>query len=363
MKSALSVEGVGNNMPKARVLVFTDLHKRDTDFKPIGNYVKAIDLVFEDIMNYCVENNVTHVISTGDLYDKGYRSVRASQHHSNQDRKLSQIVNGNFYKCIGNHFFIERDNNPAMYLIQPHDKYTPKEPIFAEEPVIKVVKDVIIEGVQFSFFHFDKEDKMYINRRKPEATKHVGIYHDDTIIPSSIRQRLGMSTHVISDYLNMVFANIDEAVVGHIHIPVGTVNIQLQDRIVPMDIPGSLCICKSDEIHTHVDLPLYDIEDGIVSKQLVQFSLHADKLHFFEKKVETLPKELLNVPSDVARQNASDIMQANLGSYLSIEEFFRQSGQQPDVLEIVRHASQGTLDLKTAVKTYLTRDKLDVGEI
>jgi DNA repair exonuclease SbcCD nuclease subunit len=344
-------------VPKAaRVLVVTDTHLRDTDFKSIGNYVNVTNRVWMDIIEFCQENNVTHLFHTGDMFDKGYRAIDRAHNDSNLARRASEVVLGNFYKTIGNHFFIERDNNPAMYLIQPHEKYIPKKKIFAEIPVIKVVKDVMVEGVQFSFLHFDKEDKNYINRRHPDATYHIGIFHDDTMVPSSVRKRLGMRSEVSSDYIRLLLSNIDEAIVGHIHIPIGTTNLQVDGRTVTMDIPGSLCICNVGEIHTDVELPMYDIVDGKITKQFVPFTLHADKLQFFEKKESDLPAGVI-APPDM--RHPTDVMKTNLGTFLGVEEFLRQEGCRNDVLDVVHKAAKGELDFKAAVTIFLKRDQIN----
>lgn len=104
---------------RARILFVSDLHKRDCDFSTIAGYTKAVDAVQRDILSFIKQKGITHLVSLGDWYDKGYRSINRSNNDRNLDEDLSKAVNGNFYICLGNHFFLERDNNPEMYLIQP----------------------------------------------------------------------------------------------------------------------------------------------------------------------------------------------------------------------------------------------------
>ena len=91
---------------RARILFVSDLHKRDCDFSTIAGYTKAIDAVQRDILSFIKQRGITHLVSLGDWYDKGYRSINRSNNDRNFDEDLSRAVNGNFYICLGNHFFL-----------------------------------------------------------------------------------------------------------------------------------------------------------------------------------------------------------------------------------------------------------------
>lgn len=342
---------------KARVLTVPDLHLRDVDFKTIGNYCKTVNRVFLDVIEFCIENNVTHVIQEGDLYDKGYRHIDRSQNDSNLCRKLADALGGNFFKMIGNHFFIERDNNPAMYLIQPHSVYKPTNPIFQEKPVIQVPDVIMIEGVQFSLNHYSKDSKVYVTPRQPGVAYHIGLFHDDTVVPNSVRQKLGMPVTVSSEYLKMVYEGVDEAIVGHIHLPIGNSTLQIGGRDMSLDISGSLCITKSNELHTSISTPMYDVEDGKVTKYYIDFSLHADKLKFYEKKASPIPSNL--VAPDNTGMTPKDIIKSNIGSYLGLTEYLRQEGCGADVMRVIEKASKNELSMKEALAIYLNRDKIN----
>ncbi len=319
---------------------------RDSDFKTIGGFVSATDAVTEDIIDFVKKEEVTDILHTGDVFDKGYRSIHASYSHENQLRYLSELVEGRFYLTLGNHFFIERDSNPEIYMIQPHEKYKPKEKIWSRDPIIQVVDKVMIGCVQFSFLHFDKENKDYISRRYPDAKHHVGVYHDDILVPPSVRKKLGIFYNTTSEYLRMVFGNIDTAFMGHIHTPIGVETIVVDGKQIPMIMPGSLAITKSDELHLAVKLPLWTITDTAWQLEFVEFKLHAEKLKFYDKKQNIIPEGLVVPPS---MQDTSEVMQTNLGIHLSVNEYLRDLGCNEVDLEYVKRSAEGTLDFKSAI--------------
>ena len=177
---------------QARILFLTDLHKRDTDFTTIVGYTKAIEQVQEDILAFVEKHNVTHIVIGGDWYDKGYRNINRTLNDINYDRAISKAVNGNVFLCRGNHLYIERDSNPEMYIIQPceampliHNIRHQGEPIFQSPDVIQ------IGPIQISLFHFSKDVKDYVVPRNAETEFHIGVYHDDVMLPSSVRQMAG----------------------------------------------------------------------------------------------------------------------------------------------------------------------------
>ena len=272
---------------QARVLFLSDLHKRDTDFTTINGYTKAIDAVQNDILNFIHQNGVTHLISLGDWYDKGYRSVRRTFNDAYWDMQLSNAVNGNFYICRGNHLYIERDSNPEMYLIQPCEAMPLSESIKTPEtPIIKSPDYIVINGIQISLFHFTKDNKLYVRSLDTAAKFHIGVYHDDCVVPSSVRAASGDMGKTLAVSNERYFANVDVAIVGHIHMPIGKIDINLHNKRVPMFIPGSLCITKNKatEIHQEVGLPFITVnDDGSFKFQLANFSLHTELLHLYTK--------------------------------------------------------------------------------
>lgn len=326
---------------RARILFVGDLHKRDCDFTTIAGYTKAVDAVQQDILRFIRQNGITHLVSLGDWYDKGYRSINRSNNDRNLDEDLSRAVNGNFYICLGNHFFLERDNNPEMYLIQPSQHYRPSQPIYASSPVIRAVPYLRIGTVQISFFHYSKENKNYRMELDPEVTYHIGVYHDDAVVPTTQRNAAGFSGTTMRSYLDNTFDNVNLAIVGHIHTPVGVLNIQSSERKLPMIIPGSLAITTSGsaDLHTDVNLPVVEIADnGSVSCSLFTFDLHANLLRFYKKKEKPLK-------ADMPQQAVMEIPKT-----VSLTDYLRARGFNDAHLRLVEAASESNLDVVQGLK-------------
>lgn len=266
---------------KARILFISDFHKKSTNPSNMPGYIQAINAVQLDLLRYVRENQVTHVIYLGDLYDKGYRSINRAVSDMNMDKAMADAVSGNSYICLGNHFFLERDSNPEMYLIQPHPKYEPNNPIFATSPVIRAVPALRVGPVQISFFHYSKKDKNYRMERDSDAAYHIGVYHDDVVVPTAQRNAAMFRGTTPLSYIDSIYDNIDLAIVGHIHNPIGTFNVGVQGRTFPMIIPGSLAITSSDPnvFHTHVNLPIVEIsESNAVGISYLEVDLHTNLL-------------------------------------------------------------------------------------
>lgn len=334
---------------QARILFLTDLHKRDTDFTTIVGYTKAIDKVQEDILAFIQRNNVTHVVIGGDWYDKGYRNINRTFNDFNYDKALSEAVNGNVFLCRGNHLYIERDSNPEMYIIQPceamplvHGIRTDGKPIFQSPDSIQ------IGPIQISLFHFSKDNKQYVCERNSETQFHIGVYHDDCMLPSSVRQASGDHGTTSSKQLDYYFKNIDLAICNHIHTAVGQLKVPSNGRDIPMFIPGSLCITKNQpsEIHSEVKLPVVTLDDeNVIHVALGTFSLHLDMLKLY-KKTET--KALDNDQTGaVLKKEVKEIMASKPAA--SLKEVLINKGYSATDLQIIDEASMGILDTTRAM--------------
>ena len=141
-----------------RILIGNDLHKRMKDLTTIRGYIEGCRLVETDIIDACKELGCTHFFSLGDWFDKGYGSdVAAALAHTDIDRDLYDAVNGNLYGVIGNHIKIRMDSNPELFLIQPHPVYRSRHPVNRKEQILKTPKDLILNGVQIHFMHWNKD--------------------------------------------------------------------------------------------------------------------------------------------------------------------------------------------------------------
>ena len=334
----------------ARILFISDLHKRYCDSTNVKGQLVAQQKIQEDIINFNKAYGVTHNIVLGDWYDRGFHGIGQAYGAMEMDRRISASVNGQVYLCVGNHFYLERDENPEMYIIQPNPFIRPSISIpVPEKPIFNVVPSININGVQISFFHFNKTNKDYVTHRDPSVKFHIGIYHDDCTVPGNIRAMEGFTGTTSQNYLNSIYANVDLAIHGHIHTKCGVVNIELNNgRSVPLMIPGALGIVSNTENYKHssVDLPLIDIsDDGQITVQTVTFSTHIEDLRFFEvksKKKKTLPDGTFVMKPGTSLVTSNADLQ-------SLTTYMTKRGYHQYQLNMIEAARSGTLDMLSAI--------------
>lgn len=324
-----------------RILFLGDLHKRDLDFSTINGYTTAVDAVQADILQFIKDRGITHLVSLGDWYDKGYRSINRANNDRNWDEELSAAVGGNFYICLGNHFFLERDNNPEMYLIQPSELYKPTHEIYATKPIIKAPASFRVGSIQVSLFHYSKAHKLYKTVLDPDVTYHVGIYHDEVVVPTWAQKEGGLIGGSPGTRIEEILDNVNLAIVGHIHKPVGAIKVPVNGHEVPMIIPGSLSnTSNGPAYHDSVKLPVLEIQEGATrpSCMLYQFTLHCEMLRLYRKK-ETAVK--METPAQAI---------ADIPKTIGVKDYLRAKGYEDAHVSLVEAAAEGAVDPLTGLQ-------------
>lgn len=335
----------GGGIVLARILFVSDLHKRYRDSSSIKGTLKAQQAVQEDLIHIIEQNGITHAVIMGDWYDRGFHGIGQAYGAIEMDRRLSEAVGGEIYLCVGNHLYLERDENPELYICQPNDYIKPQLDIpLPEKPIFKLVPELRIGDVLISFFHFSKINKNYITFRPEDITTHIGVYHDAMCVPGYVAEMDGFQAKSSQTYLNDVYRNVDIAMHGHIHSKVGAISLELvTGKKVPMFIPGSLGITSNKECFKHpfVQLPVIEIEDdSTVKAKLVKVSTHMEMLRFYEVKRQK--KEIIKDADD-----ATFVANRQLAN--SLQEFLVAKGHGPTQLRLVDAAAQGLLNLGTTV--------------
>lgn len=330
-----------------RILFITDLHKRYKDSTSIKGQLEAQRLVQEDIIAFNKQHGITHNVILGDWYDRGFHGLCQAFSAMEMDKRLSESVNGEVYLCIGNHFYLERDENPEMYIIQPNEFVKPQQDmVLPEKPVFKLVPRLDFGPVQIDFFHFSKINKDYIAERRPDCKFHIGVYHDDSVIPGWIREMEGFSGSSTNAYMNSIYNNIDLAIHGHIHVKIGTCNFELNNgRKVPMFVPGSLGITQNKEAmkHTDVQLPVLDIaDDGTVNVQLATFSTHMEVLKFYATKKKKVATNVMELQDQHVTTGSAALQ--------SLPNYLTKKGYDWHDLGLVNAAMNNILNLPMAVQ-------------
>lgn len=336
----------------ARALFITDLHKPYKDPSSIKGRLVANMKIQQDIIDFIGSHEITHCFVAGDWYDRGFHGLGPAYGAIEMDRRLSAAVNGNVFLCIGNHFYLERDENPEMYIIQPNEWIKPQMDIpVPEKPIFQVVPRLKIGTVQIDFYHYNKVNKNYFSNREDDCTYHIGIYHDDYTLPSWIREMDGFGGASSQEYLAQVYNNIDLALHGHIHSKVGITTIDLATgQKVPLIVPGSLGITQNKECFKHKDvqLPLIEIEDdSSVHLKLVTFSTHIEELTFSDNS-QKQKKKVLEEDGVVATKEFQ--ITESRAELRSLPTFLTKKGYTQTHLNLIDAALSNTLNVGTAVR-------------
>lgn len=349
-----------------RVMIAGDLHKRMKDITTIRGYVDACRKVQLDLMQAIRDLGITHFISLGDWFDAGYGSdVAAALSHTDIDREMYELLKGNFYGLIGNHIRIRMDSNPELFLIQPHPVYKSRHKVARDHQIIQTPKDLILNGVQFHFMHWNKDAEnamMYKALIDKSCKYHVGLYHTEYIIPSQYLHNMGMlNINNASAAISSALEDIDVAIVGHIHKPLGSFVInKLDGTSTTMIVPGSLTNTDAGEIsrHASVDVPIIDIsDDGNMSLSYHTFDLHTDELIFMKKTITDDAREKLKS----LRGNAKETLYSELeaasfigesSGFLSLNSFMMQQGYTSGDKSLIRNVIHSPDDVDKLVSIY-----------
>jgi predicted phosphodiesterase len=348
-----------------RVLIAGDLHKRMKDITTIRGYVEGCRRVQSDLMDIIKNDGITHFISLGDWFDSGYGSdVAAALSHTDIDREMSKLLNGNFYGLIGNHIRIRMDSNPELFLIQPHPVYKSRHSVTRQEQIIRTPKDLILNGVQFHFMHWNKDAESayaYKALLNKDCRFHIGLYHSEYVIPSAMLHNMGMNIVNDSSAISTALERIDIAIVGHIHKPLGSFTINKNDgSATTMIVPGSLTNTDAGEIsrHSFIDMPVIDIDDdGNVSLSYKRLDLHTDNLCFMKKAVSADMREKLkslrgnNKETLYGELEASTFVGESSG-FISLNSFMLQQGYTPGDKSLIRNVINSPDDVDKLVSIY-----------
>lgn len=316
---------------KAKIMFVGDIHRKTKDVTTLAGYCKANDKTIEAIKSAVVSEGITHLISLGDWYDKGYADdVPTALAHTSQDIKLSTLVDGNFYTVIGNHLFLGMETSPELSLIQPHPVLKSSKPIDRDHQVFKTPDKIIIGKTQISLCHFkgDRSDTAESYRRDVEegCVNHIAVYHTYSVIPP-----IKMEVHKMygarnsSQRIKDLVSNVDYAICGHVHKPMGTFRIEETNCV--MIVPGSAANVANDHTwHNTIEMPVITINDddtlalgsktlnlhaNYITKKNVKSVAMDEKLNLLRKNITTGPKgtatSMFIRPGSTYKEYLSDI--------------------------------------------------------
>lgn len=346
-----------------RVLPITDRHNRDKDFDTVGGFVKVQGMVGNDIINFFNNDKYKGIaVHMGDVFDQGYRSSIATYVDSSRERRLKDSVNGDNFLVVGNHLYIQRDSNPEFLMLQPDPRFIPKKKLdlVPEDKVYHVIDAIIIGDVQISLVHFQEINKSYKRIREPGIKTHIALFHDDNVIPSSIKQGRGMKTTISSEYLTDVLEDIDMAVVAHWHEAIGKIDIHVGSKIVPMWIPGALnhTSITMSERHKQVSLPSFVFTEEGMRVEMVTFKTYLNELKFYESNESEFKKKRKVEERKQGRMVRATEMLEEQATGVDTLDYMKNSKLGPAGIKLYKIASKNELTLVKALE--ITKEVLDV---
>lgn len=339
-----------------RILHLNDLHLRERPFSTIKNYVEILEEKLELLIKLKSDLDLYGIIINGDLADCGYQDKIMKSSHMNYITELGRGLKV-FALNIGNHFFIERDANIELFLIQPSSNYPMRKKHFAVSPILHTPNEVIVDKVQFSLFNFDRNNKNYINERKENIEYHIGLYHDEVVVPRNVRIDMNIPISITSEYLKKIFFNIDEAICAHIHKPFPLQHIMLDNKHILLRIPGSFSITEhsSTETHLYTEMPLYSINGSNLSTELIKFPTLIQKLDFVVNSKIDIENEIIEPVFVTDVTTNVNTIKYNLNSKKSLIQYLNDKGYDNNSLEVIKQAITKELSRDTALKLFLTR--------
>ena len=352
-----------------RIMFAGDLHKRSKDITTIEGYVKCNTAVQLELMRVISEYKITHFVSLGDWYDKGYSDdVSASLSDYDLDVQMANQLHGNFYGVIGNHIRLNMDSNPELHLIQPHDRYMSRRGTTRTEQIIKTPNIIRIGDLQISLVHHDIENdnlEHYRVARQPWAKYHVACYHTEKIVPT---HKLANTQYYMCNNSNSAIARcvsgVDLAIVGHIHDAIGRFTINTEKGITTMVVPGSLTNVNSSERgrHSMIRIPVITVEDnGEISVGAIPFDLKLNMVTFMQKNVEVSAQKLRSLrgkPAEHLSKTVNVVTRLSTGdqALTSLNAFFAKEQYSERDKKMVKAVIAKPDDLLGLMKIYLGKE-------
>lgn len=278
-----------------------DLHKRPKDISTIKGYVKACDTVQESLIKMMREEGISHFVSLGDWYDKGYvDDVSSALADTSKEEYISNMLDGKFYGVIGNHIRLRLDSNPELMLIQPHPTINSRKPVKRNEPILKTPSHFTIGNIQISLVHhIPNSDSLedYVIHRLPGIKYHIACVHDPRFIPNKQLSLTEMpSTRTLDSQIARVLGNVDLCICGDIHKPLGMFDVSPTTKMI---VPGSLTNTNAGvrSRHGSIKIPIITIddEDDSYTFSFYEFDLHLNMLTFDEKSAEKVADKLKTI--------------------------------------------------------------------
>lgn len=323
-----------------------DLHKRPKDITTIKGYVNCCDKVQESLIDFIIKSMLTHFVSLGDWYDRGYvDDISAALADTSQEEYINKLLKGNFYGVIGNHIRLNLDSNPELSLIQPCELIKSRKSVKRDTPIIKTPVSFIVGNVQISLVHHMLNSTSVLDYsifRHPGVKYHIACVHDPKFIPNSQLTKVGyMNTFSLDSQIAKVLDNVDLCICGDIHAPLGMFDISPKTKMI---VPGSLTNTNSGKNgrHDSIKIPIITIDDekDTVSFSFHEFNLHTNMVTFNEKKELDKDNKLSSIRGNnldklYEGKSIESIMSTGIGS-MSLGNFLRDNNYTDNDKKLIK---------------------------
>lgn len=346
-----------------------DLHKRPKDISTIKGYVKATDKVQESIIQLIKDEGITHFVSLGDWYDKGYvDDVASALADTTRDEYMNNVLGGNFYGVIGNHIRLRLDSNPELMLIQPHPTILSRKRVKREEPIIKTPSHIVIGRVQISLVHHipgAESVEEYSIHRLPNIDYHIACVHDPKFIPNSQLAKTGIpGTQSLDTQISRTLSGVDLCICGDIHTPIGMFDLNSETKMI---VPGSLTNTNAGlrGRHSSIKMPIITVntETNEFSFNFYEFDLHLNMLTFDEKSEEKIAEKLKSIRGNNLKELYEDkaietiitdgISSMSFGSFLNEQQYTKEDK------ELIKSTLRRPEDITNLIKIYHSKGNVD----
>lgn len=354
----------------AKIMFAGDLHKLHKDISTISGYVKCCNAVQRALMKLIEQKGITHFVSLGDWYHKGYSSdIAASLADVDLDIQMHNILNGNFYGVIGNHLRLNMDSNPELHLIQPHDTIVSRRAPTRQYQIIRTPATLTIGTVQISLMHTnDRYESVtdYKPVRNSGTTFHIGVFHTPLIIPSTQLARTGLAyTASPTNKIAETLEGVDFAILGDYHIPLGSWDVSTASGVCKVYCPGSLTNTDAGEHSRHyaINIPIVTIEDDCsVSIEYQHFDLLTHMLKFEAKETANTKLKTTRgkaTPLNVSLKDSQVVVSGDV-SKMTLTDFINARGYTSAVKDMMYTVLDAPSDINKLVGLFVQKNEEDV---
>ena len=166
--------------------------------------------------------------------------------------------------------------------------------------------------------------------------------------------------HYVNGQIASALEGIDIAIVGHIHMKIGTFNVSTPTGDVTMIIPGSLTNTDSGKVSMHdsIDIPIIETDDESDTFSISYYtqSLHTEMLQFLHNDLDNSARsKLKSLQGNSVETLYSELESASfIGSsqFLSLNKFFEQQGYTKGDKKLVKHVIHNPEDIVTLLNIY-----------